>query len=213
MNFVQGRDPQFTDTDPAQKEPELNSVSEQPQPVERLDKLTQKHREAQEEVISLYERSKNPDFRQRPKYKEVREAMDSLNELSSKPSETNKLENELKRHKDWMRRGIKLFGKASAPLHILHNHMKIVEKNTRACFSLADQPQMPVEPASREQTPNDVTRNAFCICRKSETGMMIECELCHEWYGSSRILPTKANNEFQVPWQMPEDCSWEGQRG
>ncbi|KAF2191990.1 PLU-1-domain-containing protein [Zopfia rhizophila CBS 207.26] len=155
-----------------------------------VDAILKKQRDAQELIMSLYERSKNPDFRERPKYKEVRDAMEALNALNSKPAGTIDLEKEQKRHEDWMRRGKKLFGKANAPLHILHAHMKQVEEKNRACFDLSDQPRMPVEPASRANTPEEdenvdgsgSSRDVFCICRKPEAGMMIECELCHEWY-------------------------------
>jgi histone demethylase JARID1 len=136
--------------------------------------------------MRLYERSKLPEFTLRPKYMEVRNAMDALSALNSKPAGTIDLEKEQKRHEDWMRKGKKLFGKANAPLHILHAHMKQVDERNKACFDLADQPRMPVEPASREQSPEDdddmdMGRDVFCICRKPEAGMMIECELCHEW--------------------------------
>lgn len=154
-----------------------------------VEAILKKQRDAQELIVSLYERSKNPDFRQRPKYKEVRDAMDALSALNSKPPGTIDLEKEQKRHEDWMRRGKKLFGKANAPLHILHAHMKQVDDRNRSCFDLSDQPRMPVEPASREASPvegedmngSGSIRDVFCICRKPEAGMMIECELCHEW--------------------------------
>lgn len=154
-----------------------------------VDAILKKQRDAQEQIMSLYERSKNPDFSQRPKYLEVRNAMEALQALNSKPAGTIDLEKEQKRHEDWMRTGKKLFGKANAPLHILHAHMKQVDERNRACFDLSDQPRMPVEPASREQSPADgenvdgsgSSRDVFCICRKPEAGMMIECELCHEW--------------------------------
>jgi [histone H3]-trimethyl-L-lysine4 demethylase len=147
-----------------------------------MDAILKKQRDAQELIMSLYERSKNPDFSQRPKYMEVRNAMESLNALNGKPNGTNDLEKEQKRHEDWMRRGKKLFGKANAPLHILHAHMKQVDERNRSCFDLSDQPRMPVEPASREQSPADgeevdgsgSSRDVFCICRKPEAGMMIE---------------------------------------
>jgi histone demethylase JARID1 len=162
----------------------------------QIDAMLLKQREAQDKIVSLYERSKNPDFRQRPKYQEVREAMEELNELNSKPQGTLDLEKEQKRHEDWMRRGKKLFGKANAPLHILLQHMKAVEERNDSCLDLRDQPRMPVEPASREHTPepshthdgDGSSRDVFCICRKPESGMMIECELCHEWYAIIPLL-------------------------
>jgi histone demethylase JARID1 len=154
-----------------------------------VDAILKKQRDAQDLIMSLFERSKNPDLRQRPTYKEVRDAMEALSALNSKPAGTLDLEKEQKRHEDWMRRGKKLFGKANAPLHILHQHMKAVDDRNRFCFDLSDQPRMPVEPASREASPMDgeevdgsgSSRDVFCICRRPEAGMMIECELCHEW--------------------------------
>ncbi|KAK8208185.1 PHD transcription factor-like protein [Phyllosticta capitalensis] len=156
----------------------------------QVEAILKKQRDAQEQIKSLFLRSKDPDFRKRPMYKEVREAMEALNELNSKPMGTLDLEREQKRHEDWMRKGKKLFGKANAPLHILQQHMDLVCAKNEACFELGDQPRMPVEPASRHVTPTSEdsengagsTRDVFCICRKPESGMMIECEVCHEWY-------------------------------
>ncbi|KAL0259047.1 hypothetical protein SLS55_006552 [Diplodia seriata] len=175
---------------------QLDALSQQakhlpvsPETLAKVEAILKKQRDAQEEIKALYEQSKDPDFRKRPFYREVREAMEALNELNSKPPGTIDLEREQKRHEDWMRRGKKLFGKANAPLHILQQHMDLVNARNEACFDTRDQPRMPVEPASREHTPvsgdeNGVgsTRDVFCICRKPEAGMMIECELCHEWY-------------------------------
>jgi len=160
-----------------------------PETLAMVDAILKKQRDAQELILSLYERSRNPDFRQRPKYMEVRNAIEALSALNSKPTGTIDLEREQKRHEDWMRRGKKLFGKANAPLHILHAHMKQVDERNMSCFDLSDQPRMPVEPSSRANTPEEEenvsgsgsSANVFCICRKPEAGLMIECELCHEW--------------------------------
>ena len=150
-----------------------------------------KQREAHKQIMMLYQKSQDPDFNNRPKYKEVRDVMEALAELNSKPAGTIDLEREQKRHEDWMRKGKKLFGKANAPLHILHAHMQYVEQRNAACFNLADRPRSPVEPASREPSPTvaqddddpnyTASRDVFCICRQHEAGMMIECENCHEW--------------------------------
>ena len=156
-----------------------------------VDAILTKQREAQHKIMSMYEKCKDPDFRKRPKYKDVREVLDGLSELNSKPNGTIDLEKEIKRHEDWMRKGKKLFGKANAPLHILQVHMNYVADHNSYCFEISDKPRMPVEPASREQSPDDSQnaedvksgRDVFCMCRQSEAGMMIECELCHEWYG------------------------------
>ncbi|KAI9370746.1 PLU-1-like protein-domain-containing protein [Aspergillus egyptiacus] len=169
-----------------------------PETLAAVDAILTKQREAQKRIQSLYERSKDPDFRNRPKYKEVKELMDSLEGLNSRPIGAIDLEREQKRHEDWMRKGKKLFGKANAPLHILKSHMEYVEKRNGYCFDLEDRFRPPVEPSSRDNTPDEYTtpgghpiwgsgqslakRDVFCICRHSEAGMMIECEICREWY-------------------------------
>lgn len=154
-----------------------------------IDAILKKQREAQDQVHSIYDRSKDPDFTERPFYKEVRELMEAIVELNSKPVGTLDLEKEQKRHEDWMRRGKRLFGKSNAPLHILLQHMEIVEARNRACFDLTDRPRTPVEPSSRENTPEQLAegqpgasnRDIFCLCRTPEAGLMIECHVCHEW--------------------------------
>ncbi|KAF1962468.1 PHD transcription factor-like protein [Byssothecium circinans] len=167
------------------------SIPVTPDTLAAVDAILKKQRDAQELIMSLYERSKDQDFSKRPMYMEVRNAMEALNALNSKPAGTIDLEKEQKRHEDWMRRGKKLFGKANAPLHILHAHMKQVDERNRSCFDLTDQPRMPVEPSSRANSETSdlddgdgtgSSRDLFCICRRPEAGMMIECELCHEWY-------------------------------
>ncbi|KAL4804876.1 PLU-1-like protein-domain-containing protein [Aspergillus unguis] len=165
-----------------------------PETLAAVDAILTKQREAQKRIQTLYERSKDPEIKNRPKYKEVRELMESMEELNSRPTGAIDLEREQKRHEDWMRKGKKLFGKANAPLHILKSHMEYVEKRNSFCFDLEDQFRPPVEPASRDNSPDGqrqphywhgqsmAKRDVFCICRHSEAGMMIECEICREWY-------------------------------
>ena len=167
-----------------------------------VDAILTKQREAQQKIMLMYEKCKDPDLRRRPKYKDVRDVLNGLSELNSKPNGTIDLEKEIKRVEDWMRKGKKLFGKANAPLHILQVHMNFVAEHNSYCFELSDKPRMPVEPASREVSPDgsqngeDIksSRDVFCMCRQSEAGMMIECELCHEWYARNYCIHTSIVN-------------------
>lgn len=162
-----------------------------PETLAKVDAILKKNREAHEKILALYHQSQSPNFRDRPMYMEVRDVMSALEELNSKPAGTMDLGNEQKRHEDWMRRGKKLFGKANAPLHILHQHLSIVKERNDSCFELRDKPRTPVEPSSRKNTPEPGKQGngdpdsfpevVFCLCRRPEAGMMIECELCHEW--------------------------------
>ncbi|KAL8950042.1 MAG: hypothetical protein Q9222_003902 [Ikaeria aurantiellina] len=120
-----------------------------------VDAILAKQREAHRQIQDMYDKCRNAEFRNRPKYKAVRDVLDGLSELNSKPTGTIDLEKEIKRHEDWMRKGKKLFRKANAPLHILQVHMNYVAEHNRFCFDLQDKPRMPVEPASREHSPVD----------------------------------------------------------
>ncbi|KAJ5108647.1 hypothetical protein N7456_005322 [Penicillium angulare] len=167
-----------------------------PDTLAAVDAILTKQREAQKRIQTLYEKSRDPDLRNRPCYKDVRELTESLEQLNSRPIGAIDLEREQKRHEDWMRKGKKLFGKANAPLHILKSHMEYVAKRNSYCFDLDDSYRPPVEPSSRDNTPDGLLeapttavwgpksrkRDVFCICRRMEAGMMIECEVCHEWY-------------------------------
>ena len=176
---------------------QVNTLPVSPETLAAVEQFLNKQREAHKQIISLVERSRSHDFTKRPPYTEVRDTIDRLTELNSKPSGTLDLEKETKRHEDWMRKGKKLFGKANAPLHILKSHMEYVLERNVDCFDInSDKPRLPAEPASREPSPAEAKlhswedprfREVFCICRRIEAGMMIECELCHEWY-VNRIL-------------------------
>ncbi|CAG8973472.1 hypothetical protein HYALB_00011067 [Hymenoscyphus albidus] len=206
--------------------PQLEALSAQAQaaalPVSQetlaqVDQILNKQREALRQVQSLYERSRNEDITQRPKYAEVRETMEHLTELNSKPTGTIDLEKEQKRHEDWMRKGKKLFGKANAPLHILKSHMEYVLERNVDCFDInADKPRLPAEPASREPSPSDAKlhswedprfREVFCICRRIEAGMMIECELCHEWYHGKCLKIARGKVKDDEKYTCPI-CDW-----
>jgi histone demethylase JARID1 len=169
---------------------QLNALPVSQETLSAVDQILHKQREAHRQIIDLTTRCRDPDFRKRPKYSEVVEIQKKLEELNSKPNGTLDLENERKRHEDWMRKGKKLFGKSNAPLHILKSHLEYVLERNMDCFDIEhDTPRMPGEPVSREVSPEPGTnkwddsrsRQVFCICRKIEAGMMIECERCHEW--------------------------------
>lgn len=191
-----------------------------------VDQILHKQREAHRQIVDLNDRSRNPDYQKRPKYAEVAEVMKKIEELQAKPAGTLDLEKEQKRHEDWMRKGKKLFGKSNAPLHILKSHMDYVHDRNVDCFDiLNDLPRVPAEPASREPTPAEVEgeamgadgkptrwndprfREVFCICRRTEAGMMIECELCHEWYHGKCLKIARGKLKEDDKYTCPI-CDW-----
>ncbi|KAK2779508.1 hypothetical protein FQN53_001331 [Emmonsiellopsis sp. PD_33] len=190
-----------------------------PETLAAVDAILIKQREAQKKITSFYEATKNEDYKRRPRYKDVRDLMESLTELNSKPNGTIDLEREQKRHEDWMRKGKKLFGKANAPLHILKMHLRYAEQRNSYCFDLADRCRPPVEPPSREATPEGADahtwvgttrskkKDVFCICRQQEAGLMIECELCHEWYHGKCLKIARGKVKEYDSYTCPI-CDW-----
>ncbi|KAI1091756.1 PLU-1-like protein [Rostrohypoxylon terebratum] len=212
--------------------PQLEALSNQVQvntlPVTQetlaaVDQILHKQREAHRQILDLTERSKDPDYKKRPKYTEVVEIMKKLEDLNSKPTGTLDLEKEQRRHEDWMRKGKKLFGKTNAPLHILKSHMDYVLERNLACFDIRnDTPRLPAEPASRAASEErgeegkvrrtwDINDPAlvevFCICRRIEAGMMIECELCHEWYHGKCLKIARGKVKEDDKYTCPI-CDW-----
>ncbi|KAK9768946.1 putative Lid2 complex component lid2 [Seiridium cardinale] len=209
--------------------PQLEALSNQVQhgalPVSQetlhaVDQILHKQREAHRQILDLMERSRESDYTKRPKYLDVLEVMKKLEDLNSKPTGTLDLEREQRRHEDWMRKGKKLFGKTNAPLHILKNHLEYVLDRNLDCFDItSDKPRLPAEPASRapseEREANKVPRSwddptfreVFCICRRVEAGMMIECELCHEWYHGKCLKIARGKVKEDDKYTCPI-CDW-----
>ncbi|PHH87066.1 hypothetical protein CDD83_9351 [Cordyceps sp. RAO-2017] len=214
--------------------PQLEALSNQVQvnalPVSQetlaiVDQILHKQREAHRQIVDIINRCKHDDFRERPRYTEAVEISKKVDDLNSKPTGTLDLETERKRHEDWMRKGKKLFGKSNAPLHILKSHLEYVLERNMDCFDVEhDTPRLPGEPVSREASPEQGagrwedprSRQVFCICRKIEAGMMIECELCHEWYHYKCLKiargKVKEDDKYTCPicdWRMkiPRDAA------
>ncbi|KAI1372793.1 PLU-1-like protein [Hypoxylon crocopeplum] len=200
---------------------QVNALPVTAETLAAVDQILHKQREAHRQIIDLTERSKELDYTKRPKYTEVVDIMKKLEDLNSKPTGTLDLEKEQRRHEDWMRKGKKLFGKTNAPLHILKSHMDYVLERNLACFDIRnDTPRLPAEPASRAASedgenkgprgwdPNDPALvEVFCICRRIEAGMMIECELCHEWYHGKCLKIARGKVKEDDKYTCPI-CDW-----
>lgn len=195
--------------------PQLDALSKQAAdlPVSRetlskIDAVLKKQREASSEIEKLFKRTQNADPKKRPVYAELNDISKMMSELSSKPPGALDIERQQRKHEDWMRRGKRLFGKSNAPLHILHQHLQYVRDRNKYCFDVEDKPRAPAEPPSREVTPeasqeDSSSRDVFCLCRRPESGMMIECTICHEWYHSKCLKiargKVKDDDDFICP--------------
>lgn len=181
-----------------------------------IDQMLHKHRDAHRQIMDLNSRCRDSEYKNRPRYSEVVSVMAKIEELQSKPAGTHDLEREQKRSEDWIRRGKRVFGKTNAPLYILKSHLEYVLDRNNDCFNTVDdKPRTPAEPASRDPSPDSTseshkeakTREVFCICRRTEAGMMIECEVCHEWYHGKCLKIARGKVKEDDKYTCPI-CDW-----
>ncbi|KAI8149987.1 PLU-1-like protein-domain-containing protein [Fennellomyces sp. T-0311] len=53
--------------------------------------------------------------------------------------------------------------------------------------------------AASEEKPSDV----YCVCRMPESGLMIECDLCHEWYHGPCVKVSRREAKAQTSYMCP----------
>ncbi|KAK9457741.1 PLU-1-like protein-domain-containing protein [Dipodascopsis uninucleata] len=183
-----------------QKFDEAANISVLESTYDSLEKTLLKYREACESIAEILKYTAEASYEMRPKYRVAREVIDSIKDLATKPSSSPELEKYVKRLEDWMRKGKRYFGKVNAPLHILKHQLDSVKKRNEICFSMDDLPRSFLEGSSeiwkqhytQELIANDsATKELFCLCRLPESGLMIECEICHEWYHSKCLKITR----------------------
>lgn len=108
----------------------------------------------------------------RPKYSIARDILERSRQfLPSNPSDP--LDNYLRQAEDWLRRSKKLFGKTNAPFSVLKSHLSTILEKNYYCFKVDDR---------YNKELNEVDHKIFCFCRRLESGTMIACEKCNEWY-------------------------------
>lgn len=172
-----------------------------------LEKANQVHKE----VEAFEARTKLPNNRQKPSLQEYQTLQTKLELLVTKPTQAEKMPNYAKQLTDWTRKGKRIFGKSNAPMDIFGQHLEHVAQRNLACLSLDDVPRDPVEPASRETSPTrevgEPRAEIFCMCRQPEAGLMLECDVCHEWYHGKCLKVArkelKSTNKYICP-----ICDW-----
>jgi hypothetical protein len=108
----------------------------------------------------------------RPLYSATREAVERVRDIQSVEG-VFILENYLKQAGDWWRKMKKLFGKINSPFPMMKQHLSDLRDKNAYALSLTDcyVPDLP-----------DEKHVIYCFCRRMESGVMIACERCNEWY-------------------------------
>ena len=182
--------------------------------VAKLNALLDKGGNIQREVRQLLSRAESESHAARPTMQEARNLMTKLEGVPVKPAEAEKLPLLVGKGVDWLKRAKRIFGKANAPQDVLNQHLDHVIRHNEAVFSLDDVYRDPVEPQSRDNSPervqqdDDARPGVFCICRQSEAGLMLECDVCREWYhGKCLKISKKDVNDDDNSYVCPV-CDW-----
>jgi histone demethylase JARID1 len=128
------------------------------------------------EALQILKRAKDEDFRSRPSYAQVCWLDEEIYEMQlseqdkASPTPPFELQKLRKLHEDWMRKGLNLFGKADASLHVLKSHLEFVLKRNARCLNIG----------SDTETSPSRDEKLVCICRSIEVGRMVTCGLCLE---------------------------------
>lgn len=73
----------------------------------------------------------------------------------------------------WQRKAKRIFGKVNAPVALLKTHVEVLDQKIKNAFDQEDKYN-----ANRDENDHTI----FCVCRRPESGTMICCEKCMEWY-------------------------------
>jgi histone demethylase JARID1 len=193
---------------------QASNLCVKPETLAKIKEIISKTQNMQTQVSAMIARTEDPDYLRRPTAAEYKELMERLDSLTVRPAESDKLPALYTRVNEWIRRGKRLFGKANAPLDIFGLHLEYVVKRNGACLSLEDVPRDPVEPSSREATPALASSSQempkadiFCMCRQPESGLMLECDVCHEWYHGKCLKVAKKDVKGDNKYVCPI-CDW-----
>lgn len=176
-----------------------------------LQMIVEKATHMQKEVELFEARTRVSDNKKKPSVQEYQNLLAKLDVLVAKPQLAERMPNYAKQLTDWTRKGKRIFGKSNAPMEIFGQHLDHVASRNLACLSLDDIPRDPVEPSSREASPvhdtSEPRTEIFCMCRQPEAGLMLECDICHEWYHGKCLKVAKKDLKSTNKYICPI-CDW-----
>ncbi|WBW70869.1 Swr1 complex histone demethylase subunit Msc1 [Schizosaccharomyces osmophilus] len=171
---------------------------------DRLNEVLFKSVSSHDRLVSLIAGSENAEFEKRPTVDEARNVLSEAEALTSKPDEFLIVQKLVTKTLEWVRKGKRLFGKANAPLEIFNQHLELVDqKDSSAMIDEGSDAHLYVGNEYYIVAGNNPLDFHYCFCRLPESGMMIECEVCHEWYHAKCMKMSKkklrANEKFVCP--------------
>ncbi|AOW02966.1 hypothetical protein LXG23DRAFT_22588 [Yarrowia lipolytica] len=150
-----------------------------------------------EMVIQLGSESvdKRPDLKTAAELLALAEAEDDV----SLPT----LQTCMKTNEEWLKRGKATFYRRSGANRAMMTRLKAIYKSLNLCCSEEDTYERDVKALAAEEKGEPLEPSEaklFCFCRQRESGVMVGCDKCAEWYHSKCLknagVKTRSQEEF-----------------
>lgn len=109
----------------------------------------------------------------------------------------------MKTNEEWLKRGKATFYRRSGANRAMMTRLKSIYKSLSLCCSEEDTYERDVKALAAEEKgePLEASESKlFCFCRQRESGVMVGCDKCAEWYHSKCLknagVKTRSQEEF-----------------
>lgn len=137
---------------------------------------------------------------ERPSAVDAQRVLKSIESLPIQVPGKDILAHEIARTDAWVAQAKKIFNVVRSNGHksfdtILNDIMTNVKTITEAAMSSGEGQQQSSSGSSKP--------DVYCLCRTPESGLMIECDQCHEWYHGPCVRVTKREAKAQMSYICP----------
>jgi histone demethylase JARID1 len=170
--------------------PNLN-ITIDPDVMAKLEELIRKSKETLKEMDDIFE-CKRPSLLDRPSITDAQRLLTAGKDCIFESDQVKVLQHEVSRVSFWHDQARSLFVCGKLPL------------DTIAKETLANVQSI---------TLNQDKVELWCLCRRPEAGLMVECDVCHEWYHNSCIkMPAHVEEESSSVAYICPVCSGENDK-
>ncbi|KAJ1674826.1 hypothetical protein EV182_002486, partial [Spiromyces aspiralis] len=161
-----------------------------PSSYEELGSLYRHVATLQDRVSDMVCRMTEPSFLRRPRLKDAQELIQACTVLPAVNfNDIEQVKKGIHTAEFWLARAKCIFVRSNAS-RSLHDILADVENNVFRCT------RRTAKSCLDESLPNRPVTAVYCVCRNFESGLMIECDECREWY-HARCLNIKRKSAKQ----------------
>ncbi|KAI7861114.1 PLU-1-like protein-domain-containing protein [Circinella umbellata] len=175
-----------------------NDVPRVPHLYSAVHDLATRANETVKDVNMLLERARTASvLSEKPSSTDVQRVLKSIRTLPIYVEGTEKLQIEFDKVETWLNQVKKLFHMTSRTQQ--KNGLEpMLEDILENVETITDQDEN-----NGDDDDNDKQNDVYCLCRTPESGLMIECDLCHEWYHGPCVKVSRREAKAQTSYVCP----------